>query len=87
MPCTPIKGDGFTGIVCSSGSRRPKKCAYCGAPSNRLCDFPLTGPKAGQTCDVPMCYRCTWSPRVEKDYCRPHRATVGAEMAERKATT
>jgi hypothetical protein len=63
----------ITAIVCS---RRPgrQKCKYCGYPSQRLCDYPLSGPKAGATCDVPMCGRCTFRPAgEEKDYCRPHR--------------
>lgn len=69
MPCTPIPG----GIVCS-GRRTRKRCTYCGSPSDFLCDAVLlTGPRAGKTCDVPMCFRCTHRPAVNTDYCRDHR--------------
>lgn len=38
-----------TMILCSRG---PKRCAYCGSPSTKLCDGP--GQRQGATCDTPM---------------------------------
>jgi hypothetical protein len=62
-------------IVCGARSRR-KRCRWCGAPHTKLCDFKLSGKKAGQTCDAPMCDRC--ATRMGEvagdtvDYCPPH---------------
>jgi hypothetical protein len=49
MPCEYITdSNGKTiGIACSRGNRR-KRCK-CGRPSTKLCDYPLRGPKQGQT--------------------------------------
>lgn len=52
-------------IVCS----RPQKCAYCTANSDRLCDYELNSSK---TCDTPMCWKHSFHPEAEKDYCRLH---------------
>lgn len=59
MPCEPFRlGDGVTGIICSRGQRRTK-CVVCKTrPSTKLCDFPLSGKKAGQTCDRALCDKC-----------------------------
>lgn len=57
MPCTTFRaGDGSIGIVCSRGSRG-KRCSVegCGKPAARLCDYPLSGKKTGQTCDRALC--------------------------------
>ena len=82
MPCNPVNlpGDAYA-IVCTRGGRRPKPCAYCGMPSSRLCDYPLRGPKAGKTCDEPMCTRCATrpDPREDVDYCRAHAAAIATE--------
>jgi hypothetical protein len=64
------------GFICGRGGGRPKRCAYCGLDSSKLCDFKVEiTPGAGvfRTCDVPMCHLHTFSPRVEIDYCRDHR--------------
>ncbi len=75
MPCNPIIGpDGKqVGIACSRG----KMCsvAGCERTAHYLCDFPLRGKKAGQTCDAPICivHRI---PFDELDYCPPHHRMV-----------
>jgi hypothetical protein len=49
MGCDRVKlRDGSIFIVCSRGKRRGKAapCSVCGAPSTRLCDFPLVPPRA-----------------------------------------
>jgi hypothetical protein len=66
MPCR-IAGNA---ILCSRTAE--KRCIYCGRPSSKLCDFRLTGAKAGNTCDAPMCANCTTSGGPDVDYCRPH---------------
>jgi hypothetical protein len=72
MPCNMIDfGDGTTAIVCTRG-RRQKPCRWCGRPHTKLCDFPLSGAKAGKTCDAPMCDRCATSVGPNLDYCPPH---------------
>ena len=71
MPCRTIKvGDGFA-VVCVRG-QRAKPCAVCKSPSTQLCDFPLTGPKAGKTCDAPLCRRCAVKVGPDRDYCPAH---------------
>lgn len=60
-------------IICTRGAR--KYCASCGRRSSKLCDFPLTGPKAGQTCSKNLCDHCVVKVTVGGrvlDYCIPH---------------
>lgn len=52
--------------------RRPtfKKCHYCDAPHNYLCDFKLPN---GKTCDRPMCFRHTHrGAEPNTDFCHKH---------------
>lgn len=65
-------------VICSRGVH-VRRCRTCGAPSTKLCDFPLRGEKAGQTCDVPLCDRCAVSQGVNRDYCPPHARLVEKE--------
>lgn len=61
MTCTPIYLHGqHVGFVCSRGTRtkKAKPCVGCGQPSTKLCDHPLTGKRAGKTCDRPLCDAC-----------------------------
>ncbi len=52
MGCERIPG----GFICSRGQRaKPCGVAHCTRPSVALCDFPLKGKKAGQTCDRALC--------------------------------
>jgi hypothetical protein len=71
MTCRTIKSeDGkFMAVVCS---RTPTKRCKCGRPCTKLCDFPLTGAKAGKTCDEPMCDLHHVNQGPEIDYCLPH---------------
>jgi hypothetical protein len=57
-------------VICSRGSRKP--CRYCGRASSKLCDHKLTGAKAGQTCDIPMCATCATHVEPDLDFCKPH---------------
>ncbi len=77
MACHPLPGGGF---VCTGHSRRRSKPCACGAPSTRLCDFPLKGKKTGKTCDAPICDRCAAAFGDEIDYCPPHAKLAAAAV-------
>ena len=74
MPCTPFSFPGGSGFVCSRGSRR-QHCRFCVALTGNvfLCDWKLTGEKAGKTCDAPMCARCATEVAKDKHLCPPHK--------------
>lgn len=66
-----------TAIICNRGTKR-SYCQDCHRPCDKLCDFPLTGEKEGQTCDRKMCPR--HSVHVEGkdlDYCLTHARMKG----------
>ena len=81
MPCTTIPTDqGYT-IICRRSTPSPR-CVVCGTWRQiTLCDFPLTGPKAGQTCDRPVCATHATHAEPDTDYCPSH-ARVLAEQQE-----
>lgn len=59
------------GIACSRES--VKLCSACKSRRHtKLCDFPLSGKKAGKTCDAPLCDRCAEHVGPDRDYCPPH---------------
>jgi len=69
MPCEWIKlPDGSVAHV-RYAKRRAPKCQFCGAPSTKQCDYPLSKTK---TCDAYMCDRCSkpFGPNV--DTCPEH---------------
>jgi len=78
MPCIPFRSaDGtISGFACTRG---PRKRCKCGRPATRLCDWQLSGPKAGKTCDAPLCDRCAARVGPGRDYCQAH-----ARMADGK---
>ena len=62
MPCKPFvvetdSGPRVIGWACNRGRRESIRCK-CGRPATQLCDYPLTGAKAGQTCDRDLCDGC-----------------------------
>jgi len=77
MPCEVKRGP--TGsidvIICRRG-QRSKPCASCGRPSTKLCDYPLTGSRIGETCSRPLCDACATTVGRKGgatiDYCRVH---------------
>lgn len=73
MHACQLRG-GIVGFACLRGGG--KKCRYCGTSGDKLCDWDLTGPKEGKTCDIPMCTRCAYHIDPDKDYCRPHAELV-----------
>jgi hypothetical protein len=83
MTCRIVNhGGGLVSIVCMRGDQT-KPCHYCGRPSEKLCDYPLRGPKAGKTCDILMCSRCATHDPPDKDYCKAHAPMVMKERDEK----
>ncbi len=82
MPCNrfDLPGGGYA-IIC--GRRTQKRCS-CGRPAIKLCDYPLTGAKAGKTCDKPLCESCAVHREPDTDYCRVHAAMIDAAASEVK---
>lgn len=74
MTCHELKdGKGkVIGFACSRG-RAGALCSACGKrPHTKLCDFPLTGTKAGHTCDRKLCNACAVPRGRDVDYCPTH---------------
>lgn len=72
-------------IVCRRGPRRraaPCSVPGCSASHERLCDFPLKGKKAGQTCDAKLCLEHATRVGLDRDYCPPH-----AKLAKRESSS
>lgn len=63
-------GSTVTAIVC--GRRDTKPCVVCHGRAAFLCDFPLTGPRAGDTCSRAICSKHTFRPAPQTDYCPAH---------------
>ena len=76
MPCIKVDLPGGGFALARVSSDRVKSCKYCGRISSKLCDFKLTGSKAGKTCDAPMCEKCAHYVEPDKDYCKPHWAII-----------
>lgn len=64
-------------IVCV---RRAKSYCSCGRVSTKLCDFPLTGPKTGKTCDRNICSSCAVNINRNVDYCPTHAKLAGIDQ-------
>ena len=79
MPCEVIA----PGVIACGRRRHAAPCQEpgCGRPHVALCDYPLSGPKAGQTCDRRMCgkHRHPVSGRRDTDYCGVHHRTTTKE--------
>ena len=58
-----------------------RKCVVCGYKAEILCDAALSGPKAGKTCDKPLCKRCAVHVGIDKDLCPAH-ARMGLHREE-----
>jgi hypothetical protein len=84
MPCEKVDHLGPSGEVRATvcGGRRRRTCTYCTRAAEFLCDHQLSaGPRAGRTCDAPVCDRCRYRPAgTELDYCRAHAPLGGAQL-------
>lgn len=83
MGCDTIYDDNGNaiGIACSRGPKA--RCTVCKSrPATKLCDFALSGSKAGQTCDRAMCERCAAHAGRNLDYCPAH-----AELVKKGASS
>ena len=78
MTCHSAQIPGFgRAIVCTS-TRRCK----CGRRATLLCDWKVKSERV-DTCDKPICDRCTTSPAPDKDLCPAHARDYHAWKAER----
>lgn len=75
MACEFRRTDHGAVIVCGTRRKAPP-CKMCGKPSTKLCDFPLRGPKAGQTCSIPICDGCATPQGEGIDYCPVHQRLI-----------
>ncbi len=72
MTCRKVDlGNGAWIISCTRGEQRAR-CKVCRGSAGLLCDWKLKGPKAGKTCDAPLCERCAQSPAPDKHLCPAH---------------
>lgn len=62
--------DGAFELACRIARGAP--LCKCGNRSTHLCDYPLRGSKAGQTCSARLCASCAVRVAPNADYCRPH---------------
>ena len=73
MPCDVIKSpEGLTVIACHRGPRRVCAEPDCTYTATKLCDFPLTGAKAGKTCDRRLCERHAHETGPDRHFCPLH---------------
>jgi hypothetical protein len=85
MPCRTVQTSQGIAIVCSRGSGpAPTRCV-CHRSARwatlKLCDFPLTGAKTGQTCDRVVCTVHALHLEPATDYCPAHaRLLEGASL-------
>lgn len=88
MPCeTHRSPDGeILFVACSRGRTRHAPCDCCGKrPHTKLCDYPLQGKRAGQTCDRKMCASCATKVGPDRDYCPPHAKLAGPLLEKESA--
>ncbi|HEX2679556.1 MAG TPA: helix-turn-helix transcriptional regulator [Polyangiales bacterium] len=72
-------------FMCSRG-RKDHRCK-CGDRATKQCDFELSGPKQGQTCDAFLCGRCSVVMGPNRHYCFPHyRRAKQLELERAKET-
>jgi hypothetical protein len=68
-----VEREPVTIITCRRGQRRAHcEVDGCIREHTKLCDFPLKGRKAGQTCDRKMCDSHAAGVGPDRDYCIPH---------------
>lgn len=84
MPCsTRALPDGGYAIICSRGSNPQRTCVVCHRGERsaliRLCDYPLRGEKAGQTCDRPICAAHAYRVGPDTDLCPAHARLMHSE--------
>lgn len=87
MTCESIHlGNGVSFIGCGP-KKKPKPCETCGEASSKLCDYKLTGKRAGKTCGAAICARCAVSIGPDEDLCPTHDRFVKAIKAQALASS
>lgn len=85
MSCRIITSGDVTIIACGRGRQERRRCDTpgCSGRAVALCDWPLSGPKAGKTCSRAMCAQCRRPQEPEVDYCRTHHDQAKATSTPR----
>mgnify|MGYP001566962773 CR=1 FL=1 len=77
-----IEGKYVPVIVCSRMAPA-KNCVVCHTQYNiKLCDYPLTGDKQGQTCDRPVCGTHAVHQDPDTDYCPSHARVLAVSQQQ-----
>ena len=83
MPCHEgirWRGVRASMIVCGRQAHA-KRCVVCQTHDNlKLCDYPLAGPKHGQTCNRPVCGTHATHQEPDFDLCPSHARIVAAQQ-------
>jgi hypothetical protein len=77
MPCYRTNLGPDTAVFTCSRSKHAAKdlpaCSNCHTPNAQLaCEFDLTGSKAGQRCNKPLCRICAKRSVPGRNLCPPH---------------
>ena len=74
-----VEGKYVPVIVCSR-TAPAKRCVVCFTQYDiKLCDYPLTGAKQGQTCDRPVCGTHAIHQEADTDYCPSHARVLAVQ--------
>ena len=74
MACDKVEIDGLGVVILCNRGRRGKRCQQpnCRNDATLQCDYPLSGAKAGKTCDRYVCRSHAKPISKGVDYCVPH---------------
>lgn len=63
-------------FACTRGQRTSSRCQTvgCSGVTVALCDYPLSGKRAGDTCSRRLCASCRHERGAGVDYCAAHAA-------------
>lgn len=85
MACEVIRGPDGKLVAVLCGVRRSRhKCRSCGQTSMYQCDWKLSGPKKGKTCDAHICGSCAREVGPDKHLCPPHQRVWDAHILNPK---
>ena len=84
MPCrtVAIPGGGYA-IVCRRAKQLTHRCVVCHTVYNmKLCDYPLSGVRHGETCSRPVCATHAHHTDPDYDLCPSHARVVATQEKE-----
>ena len=80
IPVATEHGQAYGYAIVCSRKAPVKRCVTCGTQYDiKLCDFPLTGEKSGQTCDRPVCGAHALYVEPDTDYCPAHTRLLASQ--------